>query len=158
MIFCFSSDDRYLSVHHYNIESDLCKDNTIDVAVVGAGVSGVYSAYKLSQHTDLSIHVYETEDRVGGRTFSVPMPGISDFKADIGAMRFQKNSHKRLFSLAKELGLTIIPFTTQSENNTLYFLRDRTLDMDDIKHGENLPYDMTPGEKRNAYNIKALHA
>ena len=137
-----------------NSEPDPCNGNSIDVAIVGAGVSGVYSAYIMSQNHDWNIHIYDTNDRVGGRTFSIPMPGISDFKADIGAMRF-KQKHKRLLALAEELELTIQPFNTPNENETLYYLRGEIISKSDLAAG-NVPYDMTDEERALVFDPYAL--
>ena len=138
-------------------EPDSCNGNSIDVVVVGAGVSGIYSAYKMSQDHDWSIHIFDAHDRVGGRTFSVPMPGISDFTADMGAMRFSKTSHTRLLTLAEELELTIQPFNTPTKDETLYFLRGQSLSISDLEAG-NVPYNMTDEEKALIPNPYALHA
>ena len=54
----------------------------VDVAVVGAGVSGVYCAWRLAmsdEYRDAYIAVYELSDRVGGpepRTTSTPIAAI----------------------------------------------------------------------------------
>ena len=45
-----------------------------DIAIVGAGAGGTYTAYRLRKK-NLNIAVYEQLDRVGGRLFSVDVPG-----------------------------------------------------------------------------------
>ena len=40
---------------------------SVDVAVVGAGISGLYAAYLLSHHPGTSFAVIEARDRTGGR-------------------------------------------------------------------------------------------
>ena len=45
-----------------------------DIAIVGAGAGRTYSAYRL-RNKNLNIAVYEQLDRVGGRLFSVDIPG-----------------------------------------------------------------------------------
>ena len=45
-----------------------------DVAIVGAGPGGTYAAYRL-RNKNLNIAVYEQLNRVGGRLFSVHVPG-----------------------------------------------------------------------------------
>ena len=135
--------------------TDPCDGNTIDVAIVGGGVSGVYSAYKLSENYDWNIHIFEAQDRIGGRTFSVDMPGISDFKADIGAMRFKKSQHPRLVQLAKELELTVQTFTSPSADESLYYFRGQLIDKYDMAAG-NLPYHMTDKEKELSPDITAM--
>ncbi len=57
-----------------------------EVAVVGAGVSGLVAAYELMR-LGLRPVVYEA-DQVGGRLRSVPIPGVEGVVADLGGMRF----------------------------------------------------------------------
>ena len=63
-------------------------DETIDVAIVGAGVSGVYAAWRLKQaDPSLRIVVFEGGNHVGGRLLSVRPPDIDDMVAELGGMR-----------------------------------------------------------------------
>ena len=48
---------------------------TVDVLVVGGGISGLTAAYRLLRHSNLSVLVLEANDRVGGRTVNLPLPG-----------------------------------------------------------------------------------
>ena len=58
----------------------------VDVVIVGGGVGGLYTAWRLMKSTDLTIAVLEASDRFGGRFHTVSMPG--GFPADLGAMRY----------------------------------------------------------------------
>lgn len=55
------------------------------MVIVGGGVSGLYSAWRLGRETSMKILLLESTDRYGGRFQTVTMPG--GFKADLGAMR-----------------------------------------------------------------------
>ena len=134
-----------------------CGGKILDAAVIGAGMSGMHSAFRLSQNYDWSIRVFDSNNRIGGRTFSLPMPGVTDFKADFGAMRFNQKKHLRLLKLAGELGLTIQPSTTPTEDETLFYLREELLDKIDIASG-NVPYRMTEKERKLSVNVEALLA
>ena len=46
----------------------------VDTAIVGAGPSGVYNAWRLKE-AGKDVHLFEYSCRIGGRLFSVPMPG-----------------------------------------------------------------------------------
>ena len=120
-------------------------------------MSGIHSAFRLAQKYDWLIKVFDTNDRIGGRTFSLPMPGITDFKADFGAMRFNQKRHPRLLKLAGELGLTIQLFTTPTVDDTLFYLREELLDKTDIDNG-NVPFKMTDTERKLSGNTNALRA
>lgn len=63
-------------------------EDRIDIAIVGAGVSGVYSAWRLKQaNPGLKIVVFEGGDHVGGRLLSVRPPDIKNMVAELGGMR-----------------------------------------------------------------------
>jgi monoamine oxidase len=65
------------------------KDNNIlDVAVVGGGISGVYSAWRLlTDGGKKSVTVYEADNHIGGRLLSVKPPKIDKMVAELGGMR-----------------------------------------------------------------------
>ena len=56
-----------------------------DVIIIGGGLSGLYSAWRLAKSTNLSIAVLEGSSRFGGRFYTCKLPG--EFNADMGAMR-----------------------------------------------------------------------
>ena len=148
---------EYLNLPFCSPVASACGGKIIDVAVIGAGMSGMHSAFRLSQNYDWSIRVFDANDRIGGRTFSLPMPGVTDFKAEFGAMRFKQKEHLRLLKLAGELGLTIQPFTTPTEDETLFYFREELLDKTDIANG-NVPFRMTDKERQLSGNTDALLA
>ena len=59
-----------------------------DIAIVGAGIAGSYSAWRL-RNQDKKITVYEYSDRIGGRCHTVKFPNIPDVNVEMGAMRFK---------------------------------------------------------------------
>lgn len=63
-------------------------DEDIDIAIVGGGVSGVYSAWRLKQaDPSRKIVVFEGGNHIGGRLLSVRPPDIKDMVAELGGMR-----------------------------------------------------------------------
>ncbi len=63
-------------------------DENIDIAIVGGGVSGVYSAWRLKQaYPRRTIQVFESSDHIGGRLLSVRPPDIPNMVAELGGMR-----------------------------------------------------------------------
>ena len=57
-----------------------------DVIIIGGGISGLYTGWRLAKSTDLKVLVLEATDRCGGRFMTCKMPG--GFIADLGAMRY----------------------------------------------------------------------
>ncbi|WAR18526.1 APLY-like protein [Mya arenaria] len=62
------------------------KQTCEDVAIIGAGISGSYAAWRLRDH-NLSISVYEYSNRVGGRFRTIRFPNSPDINVELGAMR-----------------------------------------------------------------------
>ena len=84
----------------------------LDIAVVGGGVSGVYSAWRLQEAHGNSerIALFEYSNRIGGRIFTVTMPGLPNVKAELGGMRYIKDQHPVVTSLIDHLRLATKPF------------------------------------------------
>jgi monoamine oxidase len=63
-------------------------DETIDIAIVGGGVSGVYNAWRLKKADESrKIIVFEGSNHIGGRLLSVRPPDIPNMVAELGGMR-----------------------------------------------------------------------
>jgi monoamine oxidase len=77
-----------------------------DVAIVGAGLAGLSAARALTQ-AGKRVIVLEARDRVGGRCYSIPIPGASDV-ANMGATFVGPTQHNVL-RLMSELGITTFP-------------------------------------------------
>lgn len=67
----------------------------LDVAVIGGGVSGLYTAFRLTggrsenetPFTGGDVEVFECADRIGGRLDSVRLPGL-EIAGELGGMRY----------------------------------------------------------------------
>ncbi|MEM6807561.1 MAG: FAD-dependent oxidoreductase, partial [Bacteroidota bacterium] len=85
-----------------------------DTVVVGAGVSGMYTALRLAEAKQ-TVGLFEMSDRFGGRVETVLMGGKNAqnkqrFKAEFGPMRFEEKGQVRLKELVEELELSYSPF------------------------------------------------
>jgi protoporphyrinogen oxidase len=84
----------------------------LEIAVVGGGASGTYSAWRLQEAQGGSdrIALFEYSDRIGGRLFTVTMPGLPNVKAEVGGMRYIKDAHPVVTNIVEHLGLDTMPF------------------------------------------------
>ncbi|WP_460541233.1 FAD-dependent oxidoreductase [Echinicola sediminis] len=105
----------------------------LDVAIVGGGASGLYSAYRLKNGTDqkgqqlnLDTAIFEMSDRIGGRLESIKLPGMS-VVGEIGGMRYMTSQEivtaliEKVF--ATRYALKPIPFPMGDPDHHLYYLR-----------------------------------
>jgi monoamine oxidase len=74
------------------------------IAIIGAGVAGLYAAWRLRQAGVEDVVILEARDRLGGRIESVAAPGHSQ-AFDLGATWFWPAMQPRLARVVQELGL-----------------------------------------------------
>ena len=140
------------------------QDLELDVAIVGAGVSGLYSGWRLRTGQFKSgpylsrppeTHVFELSSRVGGRLLTARLDGMPHVRCELGGMRYihgeptESNplpGHQMVHRLGKHLGLTPIEFP-MGDGNGMYYLRRQRVWLNDIKAGIKLPYNLAPGER-----------
>ncbi|KAK2672629.1 Flavin amine oxidase [Fusarium oxysporum f. sp. vasinfectum] len=84
----------------------------VDVIVIGAGLSGLQAAVDLDK-AGLSYIVLEANDRVGGKTLSVPSSSKSDGIVDLSAAWINDSSQKEMYALAQEFGFDLIVQRTE---------------------------------------------
>lgn len=77
----------------------------VDVVVVGAGVSGLATAYRLGK-AGRSVRVFEATDRVGGRMRTSHQDG---YVVDEGTETLAKHGYPCTWELVRELGITVDP-------------------------------------------------
>lgn len=104
-------------------------DETIDIAIVGGGVSGVYSAWRLKQaDPSRRIVVFEGSGHIGGRLLSVCPPDIPDMVAELGGMRILPAVQPRISRLIDVLNrelppdqqIVLYPFPVDKPQNIAY--------------------------------------
>ncbi len=134
----------------------IMKDETIDIAIVGGGVSGVYSAWKLQQkYPRKKIVVFEGWDHIGGRLLSVVPPNIPNMVAELGGMRILQNAQPLIVALIDELNkqlpeaeqITTYKFPVDEDQNIAY-LRGVYLRLSDFtQEPAKVPYNLSFLEK-----------
>lgn len=125
------------------------KDGDIlDVAIVGGGVSGIYSGWRLLTAPDSDssqkITLFEGSDRLAGRLMSAIPPGIPDARVELGGMRYT-STHTWVASLVHLLGLPTEPFFVAEPQNICY-VRGKRLRHQDLTDASKLPYNLTEEE------------
>jgi monoamine oxidase len=114
---------------------DIIKSDTV---IVGGGITGLYTCYKLKQIRGVNhtISLFEGTDRFGSRIEAVEMGG---FLAEYGPMRFEKMAQPLLMDLITELDMEtkhFAPYTAANDSDALF---DLTYDESGGKrHGSKL--------------------
>lgn len=124
-------------------------ESKYDVAVIGGGVSGVYTAWRLKQaNPDMKVAVFEYSNRIGGRLYSYAMPGMPHIHAELGGMRWLL-SHKVVVGLIDQLELPVVEFPMGRDGgaNNLMYLRRRQFRVRDLSDASIVPYQMNPDEQ-----------
>jgi len=94
------------------------------IAIIVAGISGLATAYLLSQDHD--IVVYEANDYIGGHTHTIDVPlEDSSYAVDTGFIVFNENTYPNFINLMERLGVAWQPsnmsFSVQCEKTGLYY-------------------------------------
>jgi len=128
----------------------------LDVAVVGGGVSGAYCAWRLQEgDTEARIALFEYSDRIGGRLYTVSLPGLPHVKAELGGMRYIPSQHIMVANLVDHLGLPTRNFPMggapppkgPGANCNLFYLRGRHLRLHELDDSAKVPYAMAWSER-----------
>jgi monoamine oxidase len=128
-------------------------DLEVDIAVVGAGISGAYSAWRLKErYPEKHVALFEYSNRVGGRLYSVPLPGMPHINAELGGMRYIPKSQAFVRELIETLGLANREFPMGAPDdpggmNNLMYLRRRLMRARDLTDPSKVPYLMNPTEQ-----------
>jgi len=99
----------------------MIQEVSYDVAIVGGGVSGLFSALRLKENDcNLKVAVFESSDHVGGRLVSIPAPLTGNrIITEFGGMRFPTKFY-HTSKIVNELELEKIEFPVDSDDNPFY--------------------------------------
>ena len=126
----------------------------LDVAIVGGGVSGAYSAWRLQQEkgSKWRIALFEYSDRIGGRLYTITLPGLPHVKAEVGGMRYIPDQHLVVADLVTHLKLPTKDFPMGAPkpvfaNCNLFYLRGRHLRLHELADAAKVPYNLAWSER-----------
>lgn len=125
-----------------------------DVVIVGGGVSGTYCGWRLlhadepeeeREKSSLSVHLYEESDRIGGRLYTVFLPGMPHVPVELGGEYFYSN-HLITYEVAEKLKLSLKEMNRSSTDNFV-FVRGKRLKASDLTNQQLVPYALKPHEE-----------
>ena len=128
----------------------------LDVAIIGGGVAGIYSAWRLRKaDPKRKVVLFEASDHVGGRLLSVQPPDVPNMVAELGGMRILPKVQPlitRLLEVLNELlasneKIETYDFPVDQPQNLAY-LRGTWLRLSDFTQApDKVPYHLSFLEK-----------
>ncbi|MFI4955728.1 MAG: flavin monoamine oxidase family protein [Gammaproteobacteria bacterium] len=132
--------------HYHHKKGVIDESSIIDIAIIGGGISGLYTAYRLSdEHQNVAI--FEASDRLGGRILTVDVPHTEGLEAEMGAMRFLASQKNVLGLLTKEFDFKIKEADLMSTQLYHYLRGQKILYTDYHEHPEKIPYQLAANER-----------
>lgn len=126
------------------------------IVVVGAGMSGLYSTWRLiNEKNEDDIVILEASERTGGRLDSdlIKFPDGNTVKEEQGGMRFLFDNMDDLMALFMKLDLAdmIVPFPMNSSGKNRLYFRGYAFDVEDSKQDDyqiwSSLYNLSPAEQ-----------
>lgn len=140
-------------LHHEAFEPFASADFDVDIAVVGGGCAGAYSAWRLKQaFPKKKVALFEYSDRIGGRLYSVKLPGMPNVTAEVGGMRYIEDSQEFVRDLIGQMKLPSRDFPMGGPKDpgglqNLTYLRRRLGRQFELNDPAKVPYLMDPTEQ-----------
>ena len=138
----------------HRLNAGMADEMKIDTAIIGAGMSGLYSAFRLTETHKLSgdqVQIFDLSERICGRIESIKMPEM-DVVGELGGMRYL-TSQKIITTLIEQVfnkNLTPVPFPMGDPQYLFAYLRKQRVKQDAWEEkqalGEKLitNYQLTP--------------
>lgn len=136
------------------------RDGALDCAIIGGGMGGMYSAWRLATAPDsvvpaTGVHLFEMSDRIGGRLDTIRLPGMPHVPVELGGMRIMK-SQSIIWALIHRLGFAPIPFPMGDSHNLAY-LRGKRFEVGQYADPSVAPYALTGAERGKSPSQLVVH-
>lgn len=132
----------------------------LDVVVVGGGVSGCYSAWRLKTGTlspagthalpadpaQRKILLLESSLRIGGRLESLDAPGTNGLQAEFGGMGYSVKNDTTIASYVQHMGLPAVDFPMPDDHDFVY-VRGVRIRNSDLTDPTMIPYRLAADEE-----------
>lgn len=122
-----------MSLRDLRLNPGYAPDAELDVAIVGAGTSGLYTAYRLRFGTSKdpkpkSVQIFDMSDRIAGRLYSVVLPGM-EIAGELGGMRYLTSQEIVTALIENVFGkeLEHVDFPMGDPAHLLFYLRKQRL-------------------------------
>ena len=118
-----------------------------EYAIVGGGVSGLYSAWRLIRDGGVdpkSIAIFEGSDRIGGRLWSVTLKDEHEIPAELGGMFFS-DAQDLVYRLCHDILKLEMQAVTPGDD--FAWLRNSRFNMQEFGNSEVLPYHLAEDEQ-----------
>ena len=131
-------------IHLSGLDTENCPENILDVAIIGAGICGTYTAYRLREKYE-KIGLFESTDRIGGRLYTAKLP--NGINVELGGMRFY-DEHYHWNKTVMDMGLTPILFGgDHPSRHSLYYMRQTRRRFNESAKVSDFPgYNVRPDE------------
>jgi monoamine oxidase len=135
----------------------------VDVAIVGGGIAGIYSAWRICTSTPVPgsalgawghdrragkpiVRVFESSKRVGGRLLSLTPPGMPHIRCELGGMRYMSSQPLIAALVEGQLQLAHVELPADRPEN-LAFLRGKRLRQSQLTDPHRVPYNVDWAER-----------
>lgn len=107
-----------------DLNSSKQADLSLDVAIIGAGVSGLYAGWRLltSPQRPQTVHIFEMSDRIGGRLESVVLPGMQ-IAGELGGMRYMPSQEIVTALIEQQFKLPAVCFPMGDDARRFFYMR-----------------------------------
>lgn len=133
-------------------------NHTLDIAVVGGGIAGLYTAWRLinnqTPYKNLRIAVFEATDRLGGRLWSSKMDAKDQIDVELGGMFFSNDHHLVYDLCVNKLSLEPLPV---SPKPAFAYIRGNRFRIPNLPRLNSNPYTFNSDEQNLTYHEILFH-